>query len=127
MTAVSNSSNTSIITFAPETTLFKQFTLSSHTTKSSQIVTLAIDDQKETEYRRLTSDSSKPETVSLSPKAKKLVFTFSYEAADGKPKASTKVRSGGPYALGDLQSIMLAVENGDDVDYNDILVQLPFK
>ncbi|KAM0702203.1 hypothetical protein Q7P35_011113 [Cladosporium inversicolor] len=124
MTTVSNSSNTSTITFDPEIDLFKQFTLSSHTTKYQQIVTVKIDDQKETEYR-LTGDGSKPETVFLPSKAKTVVFTFSYEA-DGKQQTS-KIRSGGPYALGELQSIMLAVENGDDVDYNDVLVQLLFK
>lgn len=125
-TTVSVSGNTATISFAPETKLFKHFTLSSHTTKSEQIIGVKVDDQSEKEYR-ITEKGSQNETVELPPAAKTLTFTFSYEAeAKGQPKTS-KVRSGGPFALGNLQSIILAVENGDDVDYNDVLVQLLFK
>jgi hypothetical protein len=123
-TTVSVNGNTATISFAPGTGLFKQFTLSSHTTKSQQVVTVNVDGQSEKEYR-LKGEQSQLDTVPIPPTTRTLAFTFSYEA-DGASKTS-KVRSGGPFALGDLQSIMLAVENGDDVDYNDVLVQLLFK
>jgi len=123
-TTVSTSGNTTTIVFPPVPGFFRHFTLSSHTTKNQQIVSVKFDNQSEQEYR-LTGGADQSQTVPIPPMVQKVVFAFSYEA-NGESKTS-RVRSGGPFALGVLQSIILAVENGDDVDYNDVLVQLLFK
>lgn len=124
-TTVSISGNKATIAFAAEIQLFKQFLLSSHTTRNEQIIRYHFDDADEEEYR-LTDQGRQNNAVFLPPFAKTLTLTFSYKFDGGQVKTS-KVRSGGPYSLDGLQSIMLAVENGDDVDYNDVIAQIIFK
>ena len=70
----------------------------------------------------MTGERTKNEAVNLSPTAKKLVLTFSYEE-NGKQKAS-ELKQGGPYTIGRVQAVIIAAENGDDSDFNDALAQV---
>jgi hypothetical protein len=121
---VSASGNTATVTFPSEAIVYRNFTLTSHTTKSQQIVSIKVDDESAKEYR-IAGGDGKGSTATLPKTAKKVVFTFTYDA-DGESKTS-KVRVGGPWAWEGTQSMIMCAENGDDVDYNDAMVQLAFK
>lgn len=54
--------------------------------------------------------------------ATKLVVTFEYAdtASSWKP---SKLNSGGPYAIGNYNLLVLVAENGDDSDFNDSILE----
>lgn len=58
----------------------------------------------------------------FSPTTKEVQVVFEYDAGNGEKKAS-KLRYGGPYEIGRFRMLVLVAENGDDSDYNDVVVE----
>jgi Fucose-binding lectin II (PA-IIL) len=52
--------------------------------------------------------------------------SFVYAKPDGT-WANSALRSGGPYAVGSLNMIVIVAENGDDTDYNDCVLQFNWR
>ena len=119
---VSSSGNTATITFPIQSWKYRIIDLSSHDTKSQQIVGVKVDDESEKEYR-LTGGEY--DHLQLPQTAQKVVFTFSYEA-DGKSKTS-KLETGELIKFGAVNMVVIGVENGDDEDYKDVVVHGTFK
>jgi preprotein translocase subunit SecD len=117
---VTTSGNETTITFPESNFENRTLNLSSNSSRK-QIVTAKEDDKGAKEYQ-ITGEKTKNEAVSLSPTAKKLVLTFSYEEG-GKQKAS-ELQQGGPYNIGRVQAVIIAAENGDDSDFNDAVAQV---
>ena len=53
-----------------------------------------------------------------------LDWTFEYGVSDFRPSS---LRSGGPYAIGKSNFLIIVAENGDDSDFNDVVVQFDWK
>ncbi|MFE7532543.1 fucose-binding lectin II [Kitasatospora sp. NPDC057542] len=51
-----------------------------------------------------------------------LTAVFEFAAADGAFRPS-KLNSGGPYAIGNYNLLVVVAENGDDADYNDTILE----
>lgn len=120
MTTLSVSGNEATVILADAEELNKQYTITSNSSRK-QIISVKVDSGSATEHQ-ITGEGTKNEAVVLPKSAKKVVFTLSYES-DGKKKPS-EVKAGGPYFIGLLQVAAIASENGDDVDFNDAVVQI---
>ena len=83
-----------------------------------QHVELDIDGSKKTV--KGTGEQQSLETISVPEGTSKLVATFSY----GKDKKPSELQHGGPWGIGVMQLLMVLAENGDDEDFNDVVLQV---
>jgi hypothetical protein len=83
-----------------------------------QHVELDIDGSKKTV--KGTGEQQSLETISVPEGTSKLVATFSY----GKDKKPSELQHGGPWDIGVMQLLMVLAENGDDEDFNDVVLQV---
>lgn len=119
---VSSSDNTATIAFPTQSWKYRIINLSSHNTKSQQIVSVKVDNESEKVYRITDGEY---DYLELPQTAKKVFFTFSYEA-DGESKTS-KLETGGPFKFGAVDMVWIGAENGDDEDYKDVVISGTFK
>ena len=123
LSTLSRSGNKATYTFGPDGGRPKQYNISSDSSRK-QFVTVKVDEQAEKEHQ-IVGNGTKNEAVLLPIDARQVVFTFNYEA-DGKKKPS-EVQTGGPWVFAGVQVGAIASENGDDVDFNDAVVQILVK
>jgi hypothetical protein len=83
-----------------------------------QHVELDIDGTKKT--IKGTGEQASLETLSLPEGTSKLVATFSH----GSDKKPSELQHGGPWDIGTMQLLMVLAENGDDEDFNDVVLQV---
>jgi hypothetical protein len=83
-----------------------------------QQVQLDMDGSKETVTG--TGEKNSVKTVKIPDGTSKLVATFTY----GKDKKPSELQHGGPFEIGTYKMLMVVAENGDDDDFNDVVLQI---
>ena len=56
-----------------------------------------------------------------------LTVTLSWSADNGVTWQTSDLNNGGPYAIGRLRMFTVVGENGDDTDYNDLILQFTWR
>jgi hypothetical protein len=67
-----------------------------------------------------TGEKNSVETVKIPDGTKKLMAKFTH----GSDKKPSELQYGGPFDIGVMKLLMITAENGDDEDFNDVVLQI---
>ena len=92
---------------------------------TEQLVQLKIDGDT-TKSVKGCGEQNSIETFPLKEGIKKLVATFNYgdKGSSEKDMKPSELHQGGPWDIGVMKLLMVLAENGDDEDFNDVVLQI---